>query len=309
LINQNNHLISRTELNPFSNVKGVFMSAPKRLAGVKSILAVASGKGGVGKSTVSVNLALAFAKLGQKVGLLDCDIYGPSQHIMLGLKDRTPEIDANRKIFPIEKFGLKMMSFGFFVKPEEAVVWRGPMIGRMIQQFVDDVLWGDLDVLVVDLPPGTGDAQLTLTQLLPLTGAVIVSTPQDVALADAVKGVNMFQKVNVPILGIIENMSFYKCTSCGHEAHIFSHLGAKHTAEQMNVPFLGELPLEEATRAAGDQGKPIVVKEPDSAQAQLFVNIGKTVLEKLNEEKNKSSAPTFSSSLADTAPKPSGFTV
>lgn len=280
----------------------------KRLAGVKHIIAVASGKGGVGKSTVAVNLALAFAKLGKKVGLLDCDIYGPSQHIMLGLIDRTPEIDQNRKISPMEKFGIKMMSFGFFVKPEEAVVWRGPMIGRMIQQFVDDVLWGELDVMVVDLPPGTGDAQLTLTQLLPLTGAVIVSTPQDVALADAVKGVNMFQKVNVPILGIIENMSYYKCTSCGHEAHIFSHFGAKHTAEKMNVAFLGELPLEETTRAAGDQGKPIVVKEPDGHQAARFLDIGKIVLKDLAERDEKK-GPVFTSSLPKAPPKAGGFTV
>lgn len=280
---------------------------PKRLAGVKSVIAVASGKGGVGKSTVSVNLALALSRLGKKVGLLDCDIYGPSQHIMLGLADRTPEVDANRKIMPIEKFGIKMMSFGFFVKPEEAVVWRGPMIGRMIQQFVDDVLWGDLDVIVVDLPPGTGDAQLTLTQLLPLSGAVIVSTPQDVALADAIKGVNMFQKVNVPILGMVENMSFYKCENCGHEAHIFSRFGAKHTAEKMGVPFLGELPLEEPTRTCGDQGKPIVAKEPESAQALRFMEIGKNVLASL--DKVAKAAPTFTSSLPQNAPKPGSFTV
>lgn len=280
---------------------------PKRLVGVKSIVAVASGKGGVGKSTVAVNLALALLKKGKTVGLLDCDIYGPSQHIMLGLQDRTPEIDENRKITPIEKFGLKMMSFGFFVKPEEAVVWRGPMIGRMIQQFVDDVMWGDLDVMVVDLPPGTGDAQLTLTQLLPLSGAVIVSTPQDVALADAVKGVNMFQKVNVPILGMIENMSFFACPECGHEAHIFSHFGAKHAAEKLGVPFLGELPLEEATRAGGDQGKPIVVKDPDSAQAKRFLSVADEVLKGLAERTQK--GPTFSSSLTGSAPKPGGFTV
>lgn len=281
----------------------------KRLAGVKNIIAVASGKGGVGKSTVAVNLALALTKLGQRVGLLDCDIYGPSQHIMLGLQDRTPEIDAERKITPLEKFGLKMISFGFFVKPEEAVVWRGPMIGRMIQQFIDDVLWGELDIIVVDLPPGTGDAQLTLTQLLPLSGAVIVSTPQDVALADAVKGVNMFQKVNVPILGIVENMSFYKCTSCGHEAHIFSHLGAKHTAEKMGVEFLGELPLEEPTRTGGDQGKPIVVKDPDGEQAKRFMQIAKNVLQEMAKLESKT-APKFNISLPNMpAAAPGGFTV
>lgn len=282
--------------------------APKRLPGVKSVIAVASGKGGVGKSTVAVNLALALLKKGKTVGLLDCDIYGPSQHIMLGLADRTPEIDEARKIAPMEKFGLKMMSFGFFVKPEEAVVWRGPMIGRMIQQFVDDVVWGDLDIMVVDLPPGTGDAQLTLTQLLPLSGAVIVSTPQDVALADAIKGVNMFQKVNVPILGMVENMSFFACPNCGHEAHIFSHLGAKHAAEKLGVPFLGELPLEEATRTGGDQGKPVVVKEPDSPQARRFSDIADGVLKGLSERAGKK-APTFTSSLPQNPPKPGGFTV
>lgn len=280
----------------------------KRMSQVKSIIAVASGKGGVGKSTVSVNLALALVKLGHKVGLLDADIYGPSQHIMLGLNDHTPEVDENRKITPINKYGLEMISFGFFVKPEEAVVWRGPMIGRMIQQFIEDVQWGELDVLIVDLPPGTGDAQLTLTQLLPLTGAVIVSTPQNVALADAIKGINMFQKVNVPIVGVIENMSFFECPECHHQSHIFSKLGAKHTAEEMGVPFLGELPLEENTRYCGDQGKPIVAKEPDSEQAKRFIKIA----EKVHEEviKMKSQQPTFTNNLSGEKPKaPTGFTV
>lgn len=279
-----------------------------RLPQVQNVIAVASGKGGVGKSTVAVNLALALQKLGKKAGLLDCDIYGPSQHIMLGLPDHTPEMDENRKIAPIEKYDIQMMSFGFFVKPEEAVVWRGPMIGRMIQQFIDDVTWSDLDVLVVDLPPGTGDAQLTLTQLLPLSGAVIVSTPQDVALADAIKGVNMFKKVNVPILGIIENMSYFKCPDCGHEAHIFSHFGAKHTAEKMDVPFLGELPLEEATRYAGDQGKPIVIKDPEGAQAKNFMGIAEKLVQILEEKKTQ--GPKFTSSLSpEKAQTGGGFTV
>ena len=274
--------------------------ATKRLAGVKSVIAVASGKGGVGKSTVAVNLALALLKQGKTVGLLDADIYGPSQHIMLGLTDHTPEIDAERKIKPLEKFGLKMMSF----------VWRGPMIGRMIQQFVDDVLWGDLDVLVVDLPPGTGDAQLTLTQLLPLSGAVVVSTPQDVALADAVKGINMFQKVNVPVLGVVENMSYFECPKCHHQAHIFSHAGAQNKAQELGVDFLGELPLEESTRYAADQGKPIVAKEPDSDQSKRFLAIAQKVTDFLTKSaQNK--GPVFTSSLSGNAPMPkaSGFTV
>lgn len=277
----------------------------KRLSGVKSVIAVASGKGGVGKSTVSVNLALALSKIGKRVGLLDSDIYGPSQHIMLGLKDHTPEIDENKKITPIEKFGIKMMSFGFFVKAEEAVVWRGPMIGNMIKQFIDDVKWGELDVLVVDMPPGTGDAQLTLTQLLPLSGAVIVSTPQDVALADAVKGINMFQKVNVPVLGVIENMSYFECPECGHKAHIFSHAGAKQKAEEMNVTFLGEIPLEEVTRYCGDQGKPVVVKESDGEQAQRFIKIAEIIAKDL-EEKSKKSGPVFTSTLGKSGGSQSG---
>lgn len=285
------------------------MNAPtERLKSVKTVIAVASGKGGVGKSTVSVNLALALQKLGQKVGILDADIYGPSQHIMLGVKDKTPEMTEDKKISPIEAFGLKLMSFGFFVKPEEAVVWRGPMIGRMLTQFVDDVMWGDLDCLVVDLPPGTGDAQLTLTQILPITGVVIVSTPQDVALADAVKGINMFQKVNTPVLGIIENMSFFACPECGHEAHIFSHAGAKHEAEKMNVPFLGELPLEEYTRYCGDQGKPVVAKDPDCPQSKRFIEIAKQVAEKMESESLKQK-PIFTSTLGQNQTNPKSFDV
>lgn len=285
------------------------MNTPiERLKTVKSVIAVASGKGGVGKSTVSVNLALALQKLGKKVGLLDADIYGPSQHIMLGVKDKTPEMTEDKKIAPIDAFGLKLMSFGFFVKPEEAVVWRGPMIGRMLTQFVDDVLWGDLDCLVVDLPPGTGDAQLTLTQILPLTGVVIVSTPQDVALADAIKGINMFEKVNTPVLGVIENMSYYKCTECGHEAHIFSHAGAKHEAEKMNVPFLGELPLEEYTRYCGDQGKPVMAKDPDCPQSKRFIEIAEKVLEKVESESFKKK-PVFTSTLGQNQTNPKSFDV
>lgn len=282
------------------------MTQNQRLSGVKQIIAVASGKGGVGKSTVAVNLALAFSKLGKSVGLLDADIYGPSQHIMLGLKEHTPEIYEDRTIAPIEKFGIKLMSFGFFMKADQAVVWRGPMIAKMLQQFIDDVNWGEFDILIVDLPPGTGDAQLTLTQLLPLNGAVIVSTPQEVALADAIKGVNMFQKVNVPILGIIENMSFFKCPECGHESNIFSRSGAKHTAEKMGVPFLGELPLEEETRNASDQGKPIVEKDSEGKQAKRFLEIADKIFQEI--AKHKKSAPIFPEIGAD-KPKPEGFTV
>ena len=284
-------------------------SSQKKLPQVKHILAVASGKGGVGKSTVSVNLALGLSKLGKKVGLLDADIYGPSQHIMLGLKDQAPQMDQNRKITPTEKFGIKLMSFGFSVKPEEAVVWRGPMIGRMLQQFVEDVLWGELDVLVVDLPPGTGDAQLTLTQILPLSGAVIVSTPQDVALADAIKGINMFQKVNVPVIGVVENMSYFECPKCHHQSHIFSHAGAHHKADEMNVPFLGEIPLEEATRTGGDQGKPIIIKDPDGAQALRFLEVSKQVLDKLQTQNQNTFTFTTNLGAKVSSEKPTGFEV
>lgn len=281
-----------------------------RLPGVKTTVAVASGKGGVGKSTIAVNLALALAKIGKKVGLLDSDIYGPSQHIMLGLKDHTPAMDENKRIHPIDKFGIRLMTFGFFVKPEEAVVWRGPMIGRMIHQFIDDVHWGDLDVLVVDLPPGTGDAQLTLTQAIPLTGAVIVSTPQDIALADAIKGINMFHKVNVPVMGVVENMSYFKCPQCGHKANIFSHAGARQKAQEMAVPFLGEIPLEEATRYASDQGRPVVVRDPDSDQTQRFIAMAKTLWKEL-EERAKKKGPVFTSRLGAGKPpgRPGGFEV
>lgn len=279
----------------------------KRLAGVKSVIAVASGKGGVGKSTVACNIALALSRQGHKVGLLDADIYGPSQHIMLGLKDHTPQATPENKIVPIEKFGIQLMTFGFFVKAEEAVVWRGPMVGRMIQQFIDDVRWGELDVLVVDLPPGTGDVQLTLTQILPLTGVVIVSTPQDVALADAIKGINMFQKVNVPVMGLIENMSFFACPECGHHAHIFSHGGIKHQAEAMGIDFLGELPLEEATRTGADQGKPIVVKDPECEQSRRFMALAEKVWNRIVVERDKA-PPVFNINLGTQNP-PAKFDV
>lgn len=263
--------------------------APRRLNNIKHIIAVASGKGGVGKSTVSVNLACALAKLGHKVGLLDSDIYGPSQHIMMGLKDSTPTIDQNRKISPLKAHGLDVMSFGFFVKPEEAVVWRGPLAARMLTQFIDDVTWGELDYLIVDLPPGTGDIQLTLTQLLSVTGAVIVTTPQDVALADAVKGVSMFQKVNVDILGLVENMSFFECPKCHHETPIFDRHGGQNTARSLKIPFLGVLPLELETREAGDKGLPIVLGKPKSAQAERLIEMAKELVK--NAETAKANRP------------------
>lgn len=244
----------------------------------KTIIAVASGKGGVGKSTTAVNLACSLSQLGHKVGLLDADIYGPSQHIMMGLSDKNPHLDEETKsLTPLENFGIKVMSFGFFVKPEEAVVWRGPMISRAFEQLVNEVNWGNLDYLIVDLPPGTGDIQLTLSQFLRVTGVVIVTTPQDVALADAVKGVNMFRKVNIEILGIVENMSSFVCPHCSHESFIFAKHGGRKKAEELKVPFLGEIPLEGETRQAGDEGKPIVVKAPQSEQTKRYLAIASQV--------------------------------
>lgn len=246
---------------------------PSPLTQTKFIIAVASGKGGVGKSTMAVNLACALGKKGHVVGLLDADIYGPSQHIMMGLKNKEPQIDQDKKIIPYFQHGIKLMSFGFFAKPDQPVIWRGPMLARMLQQFVNDVNWGTLDYLVVDLPPGTGDVQLTLTQILQVTGVVIVTTPQDVALADAIKGINMFQKMNVPILGIIENMSYFICPECRHESHIFSRGGGKNKAQEMGVPLLGEIPLVEKVCTTSDEGIPLVIKDPNSEISKRFLSM------------------------------------
>lgn len=245
-----------------------------RLAGVKNIIAVASGKGGVGKSTVAVNLAIALAQAGTQVGLLDADIYGPSIPTLMGLKDTPPLVDQKeKKIIPLEKYGIKTISIGYLMKESDAAIWRGPMVGRMLQQFVDDVKWGELDYLIIDLPPGTGDAQLSLTQLLPISGAVIVTTPQDIALADVVRGVTMFQKVQVPIIGVIENMSYFACPHCNERSEIFSHGGGKKKSEELKVPYLGEIPLDMATREGSDQGKPIVQAAPDSEQSKRFKDV------------------------------------
>ena len=232
-------------------------SGSKRpIDGVRRVIAVASGKGGVGKSTVSVNLALALHNQGYKVGLLDADIYGPSIAMMLGITD-DPKVNEANKITPPEKHGLKVMSFGFFAPEESAVIWRGPMVMKALQQFFYDVDWGALDFLVIDLPPGTGDAQLTLVQSLPIAGSVIVTTPQNVALADAVKGIVMFQKTQVPIVGVVENMASYHCPSCGAESHIFGTGGADRVSQKFEVPILGHVPLMPEVRAAGDTGEPL----------------------------------------------------
>lgn len=248
---------------------------------VRSTIAVASGKGGVGKTTVAVNLAVSLAQQGARVGLLDADIYGPNIPIMLGVEHQKPMAE-NDKIIPIEAFGLKLMSMGFLVSPEQAMIWRGPMLHSAIKQFLSDVEWGALDYMVIDLPPGTGDAQLTLAQTLPLTGAVIIATPQDVALSDVVRGVSMFKRLEVPVLGVVENMSYFVCPHCGEHTDIFDHGGAKRMAEKMGVPFLGEVPLDPKIRLGGDTGLPVTVTEPDSPLGLAFKNVSQQVAAKVS---------------------------
>jgi ATP-binding protein involved in chromosome partitioning len=253
--------------------------APAGIPGVGSVIAVASGKGGVGKSTVAVNLALGLSKLGLKVGLLDADIYGPSVPRMLNITEK-PESDG-KMLKPIERYGIKAMSIGFLVDTDTPMIWRGPMVQSALMQMMNDVAWAPLDVLVLDMPPGTGDAQLTIAQRVPLKGAVIVSTPQDIALIDARKGLAMFRKTAVPILGIVENMSTFVCPECGHESHIFGHGGARVTAEELDAPFLGEIPLVRAIRETSDAGTPIVAHAPDSLEAKAFLALAQKVAQKI----------------------------
>jgi ATP-binding protein involved in chromosome partitioning len=254
------------------------------LPGIDAIVAVASGKGGVGKSTTAVNLALALHALGRRVGLLDADVYGPSIPRMMGLKGR-PESRDGRSLEPKENFGVKVMSMGFLVGEDTPMVWRGPMVVQALEQMFSQVTWGALDVLVCDLPPGTGDTQLSMTQRVPLTGAVIVSTPQDIALIDARKGLNMFRKVDVPVFGIVENMSYFLCPSCGHRSDIFGHGGARATAAELGVDFLGELPLHMDIRETSDGGTPIVATRPESAHAKAYLAIADAVARKIDEAK------------------------
>jgi ATP-binding protein involved in chromosome partitioning len=250
------------------------------LKDVRFKIAVASGKGGVGKSTVAANLALALQRLGQRVGLMDSDIYGPSQQMMMGI-DEKPYVNEANQIVPIDRYGVRVMSLGFLMDVDQPVIWRGPMVMKAVEQFLGDVAWGKLDHLVIDLPPGTGDAQLTLTQKIHLSGAVIVTTPQDVSLIDARKGLAMFQKVNVPVLGIVENMSYHLCPACGHREEIFKHGGGRRTAEQLRVPFLGEIPLDARIAAGGDAGRPIVIAEPGSAVTEAYMRIAEEVSRQL----------------------------
>jgi ATP-binding protein involved in chromosome partitioning len=260
-------------------------SAPGRtpVAGIQHIIAVASGKGGVGKSTTAVNLALALSGLGLKVGLLDADIYGPSIPRLLGIAGK-PDTTPEKKLDPMRKFGLKVMSMGFVVAEDTPMIWRGPMVMSAITQLLREVDWGQLDVLVCDLPPGTGDAQLTMAQSVPLSGAVIVSTPQDIALIDARKGLNMFRKVDVPVLGIVENMSYFTCPHCGGRTDIFAHGGARAEAEKMDAPFLGEIPLDIEIRQTSDAGTPIVAERPDSPHSAAYRTVAEQVWRQLNDQ-------------------------
>jgi ATP-binding protein involved in chromosome partitioning len=252
-----------------------------QVAGIKHMIAVASGKGGVGKSTTAVNLALGLQAIGLRTGILDADIYGPSQPRLLGLSGR-PQVAKGNTLRPMEGHGLKAMSMGFMVEEGTPIIWRGPMVVSALTQMLRDVDWGDLDVLVIDMPPGTGDVQLTMAQQVPLAGAIIVSTPQDLALIDARKGLNMFRKVDVPVLGIIENMSYFLCPKCGERSDIFGHGGAKAEAEKLGIPFLGAVPLHIDIRATSDEGRPIVASSPDSVHAQIYRDIAARAWSELN---------------------------
>jgi ATP-binding protein involved in chromosome partitioning len=268
--------VTKVEVRMTANVRSAFPRQREDvLPGVRQTIAVASGKGGVGKSTVAVNLAAALASSGARAGLLDADIYGPSVPALTGVREE-PKV-VNGKVVPLEAYGLKLMSMGFLAGADKAMVWRGPMVSRAIEQLMTDVGWGELDYLVIDLPPGTGDASLTVAQQVPLTGVVIVATPQDVALDIAVKALQMFRKLNVTPLGLVENMSWFVCPNCGHEHHVFGHGGAERAAQRLGVPFLGGIPLDEQIRVEADAGAPIVVSRPDSPGARAFRDLASQV--------------------------------
>ncbi len=275
-------IVEPVEINWSAQVASSRGPDAARAPGIKNVLAIASGKGGVGKSTVAVNLAVALAQDGASVGLMDVDIYGPSGPMMTGTVGRKPEVVEGR-IHPVEAQGLKLLSMGYLVPEGQAVVWRGPMLHKALTQFFEDVDWGELDYLVVDLPPGTGDVQLSLTQIFPLTGAVMVTTPQAVALADVVKGANMFDRVNVPILGVIENMSTFICPCCSTATAIFDEGGGRTAAEEHGWPFLGAIPIDTTVRAGGDAGTPVVVSHPDSAVAEAFCKTARLLAGKVSQ--------------------------
>lgn len=273
--------VSSVEISMESSVPAHRSGDSRRvIEGVKNIVAVTSGKGGVGKTTIAVNLACALARQGAAVGLLDCDVYGPNVPIMLGLSGRP--MARKGTIVPLDAYGLKVMSMGFLAEGDTPLVWRGPMLHGVIQQFLYQVAWGELDYLIADLPPGTGDVQLTLMQSVPLMGGVVVTTPQDVALADARKGIMMLKQVNVDVLGIVENMSYFVCPGCGKKTEIFSHGGGERTSRRYGVPFLGAIPLETAVREGGDQGRPIVVADPEHAVAKAFMELSETLAARIS---------------------------
>ncbi len=286
--------IERVDIHLTSRVRAANTHGRPGLVGVKNTIAIASGKGGVGKSTVTANLAVALALDGAKVGLLDADVYGPSMPLMLDLQGRQPRVRSipaavpgekgTQQLIPLEAHGIKVMSIGFLVDPEKPVIWRGPMASQLINQFINDVDWGELDYLLIDMPPGTGDIHLTLTQRLPLSGAVVVTTPQDVALADAVKGLQMFKEVQVPILGIVENMSYFVCPGCGERTAVFGEGGGDWVSERYDVPLLGQIPLARAIREGGDAGQPIVIADAHSPQAQAFRATAQAVAGRLSIE-------------------------
>ncbi|KAB2881657.1 MAG: Mrp/NBP35 family ATP-binding protein [Pseudorhodoplanes sp.] len=265
-------------------------AGPSGVPGVSSIIAIASGKGGVGKSTTAINLALGLRDLGLKVGVLDADIYGPSLPKLLAIKER-PQTLGGTRLVPISSFGLTVMSIGFLIEEETPMIWRGPMVMSALTQMLREVEWGTLDMMVVDMPPGTGDAQLTMAQQVPLAGAVIVSTPQDLALIDARRGIAMFKRVNVPVLGIVENMSYFLCPHCGTRSDIFGHGGARHEAERLNVPFLGEVPLDMTIRETSDAGLPVVATKPDGPHAKVYRDIASRVRDQVQGRSRARSAP------------------
>lgn len=276
--------------------KQIDPNAKQPIKGIKSIIAVASGKGGVGKSTTAANLAVAMAQNGHKVGLLDADIYGPSMPNMMGLKGRKPEVDTASKIlYPLENFGVKVMSIGFLVPDDQAMIWRGPMVAGALKQLLQDVAWGELDVLIIDMPPGTGDAQLTLSQTVPVTGAVVVTTPQDIALIDCKKGIQMFDKVHVPTLGIVENMSVFICPHCNGESHIFDQGGAEALSKEFKTDVIAQVPLNMSIRENGDAGTPVVAANPESKEAAIYKAMANTVMNKISTlNKRKITIPVMS---------------
>ncbi len=282
----------RLELSAKVESQGV-QGSLKPLPTIRNVIAIASGKGGVGKSTTAANLALALAAQGARVGLLDADIYGPSQPLMMGLAGERPTTEDGKHLNPLRAYGLEVMSIGFLIDPEQPMVWRGPMVTQALMQLIGDTLWGELDYLLVDMPPGTGDTQLTISQRIPVSGAIIVTTPQDIALADARKGLMMFRKVSVPVLGVIENMSTHICTNCGHEEHVFGAGGGQRMADQYGIPLLGSLPLDIRIREQADGGNPTVVAEPNGRIAAAYHEIARRAAGRLASGEAANSFPTI----------------